>query len=571
MKKTINSVGFILLKNNKVLLEKRSPNKRVDPNKVCIPSGGIKINESPEDALIRECKEEFGIQLTEYFFIDKLLYNHKKVDFLINYFVVTAWEGKIKRLEAEKLIWINRKDYKKLDLRVDRKALKKINPLKHKKILVIIKSEKNNYLLLRTNKRFMKVDNWYLISGGLDKGETYEEACRREIREETGLKTTNTKSTNKYFEFEWPKKSNLFHKERLMFAMVKEKKPKLSVEHIDYKWLFKNEFIKKIDWYSDKKYLEKIISSFEKQQNAQMIKIILENYSIGQYCAHKRLKKALENTVYLIKTSKGKFVIKIFEDTKIGAIKNQTKIQEYLSSKNNPVPKIVLSKSGKDIVYYNKKPVQIQEFVNGKRVRLTNDLIGQYGKVIGKIDSYLKELKLTDFYPWGKEFEFKQMKIFPCKKIDLKKEHKKLLKEIKKLDKNKLSKSIVHGDLNLDNTLIYNGKINAIIDFGDSHTGFTVTDPMIFICDEIITQKSLNYAKIKLFLREYEKYIKLNNEDKKAMFLFAKLRCLYSMNWCNQMAKKHGQNNRTKCLFKEYYNKYSLISNINIFGFFGKL
>jgi 8-oxo-dGTP diphosphatase len=94
MKKTINSVGFILLKNNKVLLEKRSPNKRVDPNKVCIPSGGIKINESPEDALIRECKEEFGIQLTEYFFIDKLLYNHKKVDFLINYFVVTAWEKK---------------------------------------------------------------------------------------------------------------------------------------------------------------------------------------------------------------------------------------------------------------------------------------------------------------------------------------------------------------------------------------------------------------------------------------------------------------------------------------------
>jgi homoserine kinase type II len=294
---------------------------------------------------------------------------------------------------------------------------------------------------------------------------------------------------------------------------------------------------------------------------------ILSHYLIGMYVSHKHIPKALENTVYFIKTTKGTYILKIFEQTREKSIKNQTKIQEFLASKNNSVPKIILNNFGKGIGYYNKKPIQIQEFAKGKRVKLTNYLIKEYGKCIGKVDSDLMKLNLPNFYPWGKEFEFKQMKIFSCKKIDLKKEHEKLLKEIKRLDKEKLSRSIIHGDLNLDNSLVYKNKINAIIDFGDSHTGFTVTDPMLFVCDEIITPEKINYAKIKLFLREYEKYIKLNNEDKKAMFLFAKLRCLYSMNWCNQMAKKHGQNNRTKCLFKEYYAKYALLSKININDF----
>jgi len=382
MKKVISSVGFILLKDDKFIVEKRKHDKRVDPDKLCIPSGGIKKGETPEEALWRECEEEFGIKITEYFFINRLLYKHKKGNFLINYFVVTSWEGKIKCLEAEKLLWVNKNNPKELDLDLDKKAIKQMNQLIQKK--------------------------------------------------EFGS--------------------------------------------------------------------------------------ILSNYSIGQYVLHKHVPQAFENTVYFLQTTKGKYVLKIFEQTKVNAVKNQSKIQEYLASKNNPVPNIIKAKNGKDILYYQGKPIQIQEFADGKRVKLTNKLIRKYGKVIGKIDSDLMKLKLPKFNPWGVEFEFKTMKIYPGKKLNLKKEHSKLLKEIKKLNKHKLTKSIVHGDLNLDNTLVYKNKINAIIDFGDSHTGFLVTDPMIFICDEIVTKKSLNYKKINLFLNEYEKKMKLNKEGKKAVF-----------------------------------------------------
>ena len=298
---------------------------------------------------------------------------------------------------------------------------------------------------------------------------------------------------------------------------------------------------------------------------------ILSNYSIGQYVLNKHIPKAFENTVYFLQTTKGKYVLKIFEQTKISEVKNQTKIQEYLAKKNNPVPRIIKDKKGKDIQYFEKKPIQIQEFAKGKRVKLSIKLIIAYGKTISKIDFDLKKLKMPNFNPWGFDFEFKKMKIYSGKKLNLKKEHSKLLKEIKKLDKYKLTKSIVHGDLNLDNALVYKNKINAIIDFGDSHTGFLVTDPTIFICDEIITKKSLNYKKINLFLNEYEKKMKLNNEERKAIYLFSKLRCIYSMNWCNQMSKKHGKNRKLQSLFDEYYSKYKIFSKELMQNFVEKL
>jgi len=295
---------------------------------------------------------------------------------------------------------------------------------------------------------------------------------------------------------------------------------------------------------------------------------ILSNYSIGKYISHKHITKAFENTVYFVKTKQGKFVLKVFEQTKEKDVRNQTKMQEYLAGKGNPVPRTIKDKKGKSIYYFENKPIQIQEFADGKRVKLNNNLIRQYGKVIRKIDFDLMKLKVPGFYPWGKEFEFKKMKIYSGKKINLVNEHTKLLKQIRQLNRSKLRKSVVHGDLNLDNTLIYKNKINAIIDFGDSHTGFLITDPTIFVCDEIITKKSFNYKKINLFLREYEKKIKLNTEEKKAMFLFAKLRCIYSMNWCNQMSKKHGSTNeKLKSLFDEYYSKYNLFSRETIQNF----
>lgn len=51
---------------NQVLLQRRSPNKRIDPNKLGICAGHVVENESIEQTLKTEAKEEIGIDINDF-------------------------------------------------------------------------------------------------------------------------------------------------------------------------------------------------------------------------------------------------------------------------------------------------------------------------------------------------------------------------------------------------------------------------------------------------------------------------------------------------------------------------
>lgn len=54
---------FIVNDKKQVLLQKRSPNKRFNPNKWALCAGHVDAHESLEDAAIREVKEEIGLEI----------------------------------------------------------------------------------------------------------------------------------------------------------------------------------------------------------------------------------------------------------------------------------------------------------------------------------------------------------------------------------------------------------------------------------------------------------------------------------------------------------------------------
>lgn len=124
----IESVAFILVKGDKVLVEKRKLDKLVDPGIIAIPSGKIEEGETPEQALVRETQEEFSIKTTKYKSICTLPYETPKVNFNVHYFVVAEWVGEIKNNEAEELSWIQINDFQTLQ-DVDLQALKILKKL----------------------------------------------------------------------------------------------------------------------------------------------------------------------------------------------------------------------------------------------------------------------------------------------------------------------------------------------------------------------------------------------------------------------------------------------------------
>ena len=128
-KKIIPSVAFILLKDNKILVEKRKITKSSFPGKIAIPSGGIEKGETSEQALWRETKEEFDIKVTDYAYIGKYFLEYKEVDFDTYYYVVTKWTGEIQNKEAEELVWLNKNNTTKLGIDTDVKAIRQLQKI----------------------------------------------------------------------------------------------------------------------------------------------------------------------------------------------------------------------------------------------------------------------------------------------------------------------------------------------------------------------------------------------------------------------------------------------------------
>ena len=107
------SVQLLLENKNKILLMKRK-NTGYEDGKYSLPGGHVEANEEIRNALVREAKEELGIDINveniEFYKVlnRKVSENQEYVDFI---FKVTQWSGDIKNNEqdkCEKIIWANK-------------------------------------------------------------------------------------------------------------------------------------------------------------------------------------------------------------------------------------------------------------------------------------------------------------------------------------------------------------------------------------------------------------------------------------------------------------------------------
>ncbi|MYD36260.1 MAG: NUDIX hydrolase [Dehalococcoidia bacterium] len=84
-------VASVLIKGDRVLLVKRQPHRRVYPDLWDLPGGHIEGNESPEEALRREAREELGIDVEEYHELGTVLDPVEPADIIV--FAITTWHG----------------------------------------------------------------------------------------------------------------------------------------------------------------------------------------------------------------------------------------------------------------------------------------------------------------------------------------------------------------------------------------------------------------------------------------------------------------------------------------------
>lgn len=133
-----------------------------------------------------------------------------------------------------------------------------------KKILSFV-CNNDKFLTLRNNPKDPKHggDFWFVVTGAVESGESYDEAVRREVKEETNLNTIDIFPLNWGSIYTWRGKDCEEHN---FVSFVKSGKIVLNEEHIEYAWLEPGDFIKKIRWEGDKKKLQKILKKALKKK-----------------------------------------------------------------------------------------------------------------------------------------------------------------------------------------------------------------------------------------------------------------------------------------------------------------
>ena len=124
----VDVVVGIILNGNKFLVERRRLDEKVDPGIVCLPGGHVKINESKEEALKRELREELGIEVKGLKFVCKNFYvasNGERQN--AHCFLVTDYKGNPVCKSAQEIFWED--NIENLSLEVDRKTIMKLREL----------------------------------------------------------------------------------------------------------------------------------------------------------------------------------------------------------------------------------------------------------------------------------------------------------------------------------------------------------------------------------------------------------------------------------------------------------
>mgnify|MGYP000869113319 FL=1 len=113
--------------------------------------------------------------------------------------------------------------------------------------------EEREILLLKVEAE--KVSFWQPITGGIESGESPEEACLREIKEETGLLLAYSNLTS-LGDFTVKIDENLSIHKNLFLVLTEQKAIQISDEHVGAQWVALDKVSSQLYWPSNQETFE---------------------------------------------------------------------------------------------------------------------------------------------------------------------------------------------------------------------------------------------------------------------------------------------------------------------------
>jgi len=256
------------------------------------------------------------------------------------------------------------------------------------------------------------------------------------------------------------------------------------------------------------------------------IRLINSKFDIDEIKSFQGIKKGIENTNYLLKTKKEKFILTIFEKR----VSNREipffmKLMDSLNQSKISCPKPLKDKNENYLIKIKNKTACVVSFLKGKDKQILNiNNCYQVGKIISQMHSITKKLKFSrknsmgikNLNPLLKSIKFKSKKNSNLEKFLIQN-----LSYIKKNWPSKLPSGIIHGDLFIDNIFFNKDKLSGVIDFYFAANDFFMYEIAICInalCfDKKRNKFKINKQKIKNLIKGYESVRKITIREKKSL------------------------------------------------------
>lgn len=127
MKKTVHVVGAIIENNNNEIFCALRSSEMTLPNYWEFPGGKIEENETPQEALAREIKEEFNCEISVGEKVEDTTYEYEKVIVRLETYLSVILKGLPTAVEHAETRWVPREQLMSLDFApADVPAVKKL-------------------------------------------------------------------------------------------------------------------------------------------------------------------------------------------------------------------------------------------------------------------------------------------------------------------------------------------------------------------------------------------------------------------------------------------------------------
>ena len=250
------------------------------------------------------------------------------------------------------------------------------------------------------------------------------------------------------------------------------------------------------------------------------VSLLLSKYNIGTLESFQGISDGITNTNYFLNTSKGKYIITVFEDITEIKVKKYLKLMNFFSNSNMCCPEIMFTKSGSILSTVKSKPCSIMEKLSGKTINTTNvSLCKSIGTIIGNFHTagskYSSKISNSRDIKWVERNIAKIKNHISKEQLDILNYSSKIFRKIFEM---KLPNGMIHSDLFRDNVLARGDKVTGIIDYYYSFNGPLIYELAVIINDWCVNKDgAINLVKYNSFLNSYNLERKLTAVEKKQM------------------------------------------------------